>query len=745
MTEQGNHLGQSREPENSAVVNVDIPGDSLVQTIGSEAIFTVPTVHVSTSSRDTARLHFPTVVVDEAHQQAWTTRKDIAKTINPVQPADSSFVRASEQLQRDGFHVVAHTEGLIQPSTLDKASVLVIPHLSDPRFERTIGIGDHSYTSDEIAAIVNHVEHGGGLVVLAEHENDKYGTNINELLSRFGMTVDHSSAVDPITAHNNVASWIRPQLHKPGQGLLTNVSKVILYRAGTLTTSAETDVDIIATTSSTADPADKPTIVTVRHGLGRVVVVTDSDLFGDDSVDDGDHLRLLSNLVTWAANGHRTEEGHGQVRTETPSAWSDLKDAVTTLRSIQNSDGSVDLTTHDRASVDKLVERIASGHEAFASLHPHDKNFHVRCAQDLRRWSNNGFTVPDYLDALVEFRPDLMRVDGLEHVVVMPMYTQNGNPDRVFEAVWIRTVWPSWINELEGSGYDNAAFVPIEFVDFTEGYNTHSAVLFPETVAVRSTPKFHWGAIFCDREAARFRAVVTAASNLLHLELPPAAEQLINNAALTKETFVLWDLVHDRTHMHGELPFDPFMIKQRIPYWMYALEELRCDLNAYNEMDGLYHAGIPHAPLVKYAILFDRLLRFPITGDRTKNYDGLVGQIIFAQLHQRGVLRWVDNRLSFDWDTVDSAMNDLHTKVNELYRSGIDKARIGFWKEAHTLVSGLVASHPASLWASGLDFTLEPRKLVDAVLPDEFPMNMFYESLAKKLAPVIEANKGITL
>ena len=41
------------------------------------------------------------------------------------------------------------------------------------------------------------------------------------------------------------------------------------------------------------------------------------------------------------------------------------------------------------------------------------------------------------------------------------------------------------------------------------------------------------------------------------------------------ETFVMWDMVHDRTHSHGDLPFDPFMIKQRMPFWMYGLEELR--------------------------------------------------------------------------------------------------------------------------------------------------------------------------
>ena len=51
-------------------------------------------------------------------------------------------------------------------------------------------------------------------------------------------------------------------------------------------------------------------------------------------------------------------------------------------------------------------------------------------------------------------------------------------------------------------------------VDFTAGYDTNSAVLFPETVATRELAKFYWGGIFCDREAARFRKVVAGSDRI---------------------------------------------------------------------------------------------------------------------------------------------------------------------------------------------------------------------------------------
>ena len=102
--------------------------------------------------------------------------------------------------------------------------------------------------------------------------------------------------------------------------------------------------------------------------------------------------------------------------------------------------------------------------------------------------------------------------------------------------------------------------------------------------------------------------------------------------------------------MRGDLPFDPFMIRQRSPYWMYSLEELRCDLTAFGEAVKLEAEGFPLARHVQYAILFDRLFRFPVTGGRVRNYDGLGGQLLFAFLHHEGYLHWTDNRLVIEWD-----------------------------------------------------------------------------------------------
>ncbi len=165
-------------------------------------------------------------------------------------------------------------------------------------------------------------------------------------------------------------------------------------------------------------------------------------------------------------------------------------------------------------------------------------------------------------------------------------------------------------------------------------------------------PPAHFGAIFCDREAERFRRVCGAAAEILRLNLPPDAACLLSSPELSQNAYITWDLIHDRTHMHGDLPFDPFMIRQRSPYWMYSLEELRCDLTAFGEAVKLEREGFAFARYVQYAILFDRLFRFPVTGSRVRNYDGLGGQLLFAFLHKEGYLNWTDNALTIDWDRV---------------------------------------------------------------------------------------------
>ena len=416
----------------------------------------------------------------------------------------------------------------------------------------------------------------------------------------------------------------------------------------------------------------------------------------------------------------RTDVGLTSDQIITDPAWSRLKRAAEALRPMQVHDGSIP-NVEDHAAAAGHVSEIAACLRHYAPLMPHDEAYLGACALDFERWVDSGFVVPDFYDALDAFAPARERRDGVAHLVVFPMYTQNGSSDRLVEAVVFEVIWPAFIAELEAGEYGNTLYLGLRFVDFTPGYDTNSAVLFPESVAVTprvpagspegtpaQLPTFTWGAIFADREAARYRRVVRAAAEITKLELPAGAAALLDDQELAERTFVMWDMIHDRTHMRGDLPFDPFMIKQRMPFFLYSLEELRCDLTAFREAVRLYRADDTddvtreHARLVQYAVLFDRIFRFAITGTRVRNYDAIGGQLLFAWMHQKGVLHWTDTQLAIEWDAVPDVVVALSDAINELYWRSIDRPKMAHWLAAYAFVSSTLTPHPASVWARGL-------------------------------------------
>jgi hypothetical protein len=677
------------------------------------------------------------VLFDEAHREAWTIRPELAREMQPSHPEDSSYARAAAALATHDLEVAVHASGELDADALGSADVLVIAHPSEPEWERTVAAGEPRLNAAELDAIEAWVLGGGGLVVLGETEQAKYGNNVNDLVERFGIHIDNDTVSD-YGHHRKAPHWILADLERQpdaGVDLLARVHEACFYRATTL--SLSNGARVLARTSPTASTPRAPLVAVSEHGAGRVVVVGDSDLFGDDCIGSLDHEALWLNLVHWAAGGAfaRPAPAEPAPAREDPH-WAALKREVDDLRLRQRSDGSVDLEAQNEDVLRAQVGRIADAVRGLAPRFTHQADYLDAVLADLERWRDGGFGVPDFGAALERFRPDLQREDGIQHLVLFPMYKQNGSRDSVFEALIVGVPWPEWLADLEGTRYDNPKFVPVTLIDYTAGYDSECAVLFPETVSVAERGANHFGGIFCDREAARFRAASSRAAEVLRLNLPPDAAALLSSERLSRDAYELWDLVHDRAHSHGDLPFDPFMIRQRMPYWMYSLEELRCDLTAFSEAVTLEREGFAFARHVQYAILFDRLFRFPITGPRVRNYDGLGGQLLFGFLHGTRRLHWTDNRLTIEWEDVAEGVLELRERVETLYRAGIARTKLAHWAAAHDLVAEFVPAAAGSRWAAGArDFAevADPRPYVDAVLEDEFPLSLFYASLQQKL------------
>ena len=150
------------------------------------------------------------------------------------------------------------------------------------------------------------------------------------------------------------------------------------------------------------------------------------------------------------------EKNPPEVRVVEHPAWPVLKDAVERIRPWQSKDGSIDFEAEGapaRQEAEEAVRRVIGAVEELSPLLPYDAAYHTALVQDLRRWADGGFGVPDFLDSLAAFQPQQHRIDGIRHLVVFPMYTQNGSSNRFIEALIVEVIWPEFIAQLEAGDY----------------------------------------------------------------------------------------------------------------------------------------------------------------------------------------------------------------------------------------------------------------------------------------------------
>src|SRR4051812_19522601 len=346
------------------------------------------------------------ILFDESHSESWTIRPEVARSMQPSHPDDSSFALAAEALRSRSLAVDAHVSGPLDGAALADVAVLVIAHPSEPKWEHVVPGGGSPVLGDgEIDALEAFVRGGGGLVLLAEEEQDKYGNNVAALAARFGVSVESALVSDYEHHHEGAPHWVLASL---GDGrseadLLARVDAACFYRATTL--SAGPDARVLARAGQESSAPGAPLLVAVQHGAGRVVVAADSDLFGDDCIGDLGHRNLWLNLGHWAA-----QPSLAAPLPAVPSpaaadpAWLDLKAATDRLRLLQEPDGSVDVDRHGDAEPGSCVDAMAAAVGTLAPLFPHQADYLEAVVEDLRAWVAGGFGKPDFGVSLDLFR-----------------------------------------------------------------------------------------------------------------------------------------------------------------------------------------------------------------------------------------------------------------------------------------------------------------------------------------------------
>jgi hypothetical protein len=676
------------------------------------------------------------ILFDEYHSESWTVSEANARAIQPDNPAASSYQTAANALQERDFRIERNLDQPLKENILSNQDVLVVVHPCNPKWEKTTSINSPQLSAIEIENIQKFVWRGGGLVVITEYEHDKYGDNLNSLLLKFGLQIQNTTVSDPSACWHDNHTWIFGNpTQNVSQTLAHFVERTCFYRSATCT--ARDEAKLAWMTSDQARPKKAGLIGISQYGNGRVVLVSDSSLFGDQHFKEFDHQQLWLNLFYWCSTtAFKNSVAIEKVSPVSQSpAWLSLKTAVNELRLLQAPDGSVEQVKHVMAT--ELVRVIMTQIAELQKFFSHQVEYLRQVLQDLENWITSDFRKPDFSKSLAEFNPQRLRRNQIENLVVFPMYTPNSSRDTRFEALIVRMPWPDWLSDLEKTSYQNDKFAPGYLLDFTDGYKSECAVLFPETVSVHEKATNNFSTIFCDREAKRLQSYSLKAVKIFKVETPPRLECFLNSLVIIQDTTALWDLIHDKSHSMGELPFDPFMIRQKAPFWMYGLEELRVDLRSFIEASRLVREGFSFAEYVTYAILFDRIFRFPITGPRIRNYDALGGQLLFSFLHQKDVLIWSDNKLTIKWNLLLNGISELRQEIRKLYKDGADSSKLSFWIEAHDLVSKYMKPNVASRWkkdSRAITDETDPKKWISLVHDDEFPLGNFHVHLLSKIA-----------
>ena len=152
------------------------------------------------------------VVFDESHNEAWTIRPELARAMQPAHPG-----RFLLRARRRGAGRARLRGAPQRRAAADRGDAARLRGAGDrPSVGPDVGAHDrHRLAAAEPARRSTRsrqfVAAGGGLVVLGETEQEKYGNNLNELLARFGLHLENDTVQD-YEHCRSAPSWILADL-----------------------------------------------------------------------------------------------------------------------------------------------------------------------------------------------------------------------------------------------------------------------------------------------------------------------------------------------------------------------------------------------------------------------------------------------------------------------------------------------------------------------------------------------------
>ncbi|GAB3225906.1 hypothetical protein GCM10027447_15690 [Glycomyces halotolerans] len=189
-------------------------------------------------------------------------------------------------------------------------------------------------------------------------------------------------------------------------------------------------------------------------------------------------------------------------------------------------------------------------------------------------------------------------------------------------------------------------------------------VFFPENVAAREPVREQAYAMFFFskfRKIHQTYAIPAAEAVLTGDSLPRASSGLKPEECY--EARSTWGYLHDSMHFRGRWPFDRH-IRLKMNWFVGLLEEIKVDAKT---VLACVDEGVPHADEQIDMILLERVFRYPLADDATRNFDSGTGVFLYSWLRDRGALTdAADGRLRLDRDAAVAALRDYVDTIEAL-------------------------------------------------------------------------------
>jgi hypothetical protein len=211
--------------------------------------------------------------------------------------AYSEFGKA---LRNEGYTTKTLYGSTITSSDLSSVSVFVIP---EPQ---------NKFTSSEISAVVDFVNNGGGVFLIADHKSSDRNNNgydspmIYNLWTPQYFDIEFDNKSNSSSTATNFSQHPITYIETPRTAITEGISSIGEWAACTITPYSKAQAHIWIDSSH-----QKEAVVSSTYGNGRIVAIGDSSPFDDgkgnsgndlyDGWDEYDDAKLAVNIIKWLA------------------------------------------------------------------------------------------------------------------------------------------------------------------------------------------------------------------------------------------------------------------------------------------------------------------------------------------------------------------------------------------------------------------------------------------------------------